>query len=113
MNKEELVKEISKKTKLSQKVSSEVLSATLEIIQKTVAKKQKVTLEKTVEETKTQILQYKMNNGIYNFNVVIEEKSSGKIVGAILAFASITSPLDLDVNILTESASTEYIGCER
>ena len=38
MNKEELVKEISKKTKLSQKVSSDVLSATLEIIQKTVAK---------------------------------------------------------------------------
>ena len=44
MNKEELVKEISKKTKLSQKVSSEVLSATLEIIQKTVAKGKKVTL---------------------------------------------------------------------
>ena len=34
MNKEELVKEIAKKTKLSQKVSSDVLSATLEIIQK-------------------------------------------------------------------------------
>ena len=45
MNKEELVKEISKKTKLSQKVSSDVLSATLEIIQKTVAKGKKVTLE--------------------------------------------------------------------
>ena len=44
MNKEELVKEISKKTKLSQKTSSEVLSATLEIIQKTVAKGKKVTL---------------------------------------------------------------------
>ena len=44
MNKEELVKEISKKTKLSQKVSSDVLSATLEIIQKTVAKGKKVTL---------------------------------------------------------------------
>ena len=43
MNKEELVKEISKKTKLSQKVSSDVLSATLEIIQKTVAKGKKVT----------------------------------------------------------------------
>ena len=35
MNKEELVKEISKKTKLSQKISSDVLSATLEIIQRT------------------------------------------------------------------------------
>ena len=44
MNKEELVKESSKKTKLSQKVSSDVLSATLEIIQKTVAKGKKVTL---------------------------------------------------------------------
>ena len=44
MNKEELVKEISKKTKLSQKISSDVLSATLEIIQKTVAKGKKVTL---------------------------------------------------------------------
>ena len=44
MNKEELVKEIAKKTKLSQKVSSDVLSATLEVIQKTVAKGKKVTL---------------------------------------------------------------------
>ena len=44
MNKEELVKEISKKTKLSQKISSDVLSATLDIIQKTVAKGKKVTL---------------------------------------------------------------------
>ena len=44
MNKEELVKEISKKTKLSQKVSSEVLSATLDVIQKTVSKGKKVTL---------------------------------------------------------------------
>lgn len=44
MNKEELVKEISKKTKLSQKISSDVLSATLEIIQKTVSKGKKVTL---------------------------------------------------------------------
>ena len=61
--------------------------------------------QKTVEETVTQIIRYKKNNGIYNFNVLIEEKSSGKIVGAILAFASITSPLDLEVNILTESAS--------
>ena len=44
MNKEELVKEISKKTKLSQKVSSDVLSATLETIEKTVSKGKKVTL---------------------------------------------------------------------
>ena len=39
-----LVKEIAKKTKLSQKVTSEVLSATLEVIQKSVAKGNKVTL---------------------------------------------------------------------
>ena len=44
MNKEELVKEIAKKTNLSQKVASEVLAATLDTIQKTVAKGKKVTL---------------------------------------------------------------------
>ena len=44
MNKEELVKEIAKKTNLSQKVSSEVLSALVETIQKTVSKGKKVTL---------------------------------------------------------------------
>ena len=44
MNKDELVKEIASKTKLSQKVSAEVLSATLEIIQKSVSKGKKVTL---------------------------------------------------------------------
>lgn len=44
MNKEELVKEISKKTKLSQKLSAEVLSATLDVIQTAVSKGKKVTL---------------------------------------------------------------------
>lgn len=44
MNKEELVKEISKKTKVSQKQAGEVLSATLDVIQKTVSKGKKVTL---------------------------------------------------------------------
>jgi len=44
MNKEELVKEISKKAKVTQKQASEVLSLTLETIQKTVAKGKKVTL---------------------------------------------------------------------
>ena len=44
MNKEELVKEISKKTKLSQKATSDVLSALIETIQKTVSKGKKVTL---------------------------------------------------------------------
>ena len=44
MNKEELVKEIAKKTNLSQKLSSDVLSALVETIQKTVSKGKKVTL---------------------------------------------------------------------
>ncbi len=44
MNKEELVKEIAEKSKLSQKVSAEVVGSLLETIQKTVAKGKKVTL---------------------------------------------------------------------
>ena len=44
MNREELVKEIAKTTKLSQKSVSEVLSATVESIQNTVKKGDKVTL---------------------------------------------------------------------
>mgnify|MGYP002626147397 FL=1 len=44
MNKEELVKEVSKKTKVSQKAAASILSATLETIEKTVSKGKKVTL---------------------------------------------------------------------
>ena len=44
MNKEELVKEVSKKAKASQKATADILSATLEIIEKTVSKGKKVTL---------------------------------------------------------------------
>jgi len=44
MNKEELVKEISKKSKVSQKLIGDVLTAILETVEKAVAKKQKVTL---------------------------------------------------------------------
>ena len=44
MNKEELVKEIADKTKLSQKTTGEVIGTLLEKIQKTVAKGKKVTL---------------------------------------------------------------------
>ena len=44
MNKEELVKEVSKKSKVSQKTAADILSATLETIQKTVSKGKKVTL---------------------------------------------------------------------
>ncbi len=44
MNKEELVQEISKKAKVTQKDASEVLGALVDTIQKTVAKGKKVTL---------------------------------------------------------------------
>ncbi len=44
MNKEELVKAVAEKAKLSQKQATEVIAATLETIQKTVAKGKKVTL---------------------------------------------------------------------
>jgi DNA-binding protein HU-beta len=44
MNKEELIQEVSKKTKASQKQVSEILGASLETIQKAVAKGRKVTL---------------------------------------------------------------------
>lgn len=44
MNKEELVKEVSKKAKVSQKDAANVIAATIETIQKTVASKKKVTL---------------------------------------------------------------------
>ena len=44
MNKEELVKEVSKKSKVSQKAVAGILSATLETIEKTVSKGKKVTL---------------------------------------------------------------------
>jgi DNA-binding protein HU-beta len=44
MNKEELVQEVAKKTKVSQKQTDEILAALVETIQKTVAKGKKVTL---------------------------------------------------------------------
>ena len=44
MNKEELVKEISKKSKVSQKAVATILAATLDTIEKTVKKGNKVTL---------------------------------------------------------------------
>ena len=44
MNKEELVQEIAKKAKVTQKDASEVLGALVDTIQKTVAKGKKVTL---------------------------------------------------------------------
>ena len=44
MNKEDLVKEVSKKLKVSQKSVSDVITVTLETVEKTVAKGKKVTL---------------------------------------------------------------------
>ena len=44
MNKEELVQEISKKAKVTQKEPNEVLSALIETVEKTVSKGKKVTL---------------------------------------------------------------------
>ena len=44
MNKEELVQEIAKKAKVTQKDASEVLGALVDTIQKTVSKGKKVTL---------------------------------------------------------------------
>lgn len=44
MNKEELVQEVSKKTKATQKQVSELISITLEVISKNVSKGKKVTL---------------------------------------------------------------------
>ncbi|MEB3206716.1 MAG: HU family DNA-binding protein [Vampirovibrionales bacterium] len=44
MNKEELVQEVAKKTKASQKSVAEILSTAIETIEKTVSKGKKVTL---------------------------------------------------------------------
>ncbi len=44
MNKEELVKTVAEKAKLSQKQTAEVVASILETVQKTVAKGKKVTL---------------------------------------------------------------------
>ena len=44
MNREELITEVAKKTKLSKKATSEVLSATIDAIQSAVKKGDKVTL---------------------------------------------------------------------
>ena len=44
MNKEELVQEVAKKAKTTQKDAAEIISTTLDVITKTVAKGKKVTL---------------------------------------------------------------------
>jgi DNA-binding protein HU-beta len=44
MNKEELVQEVAKKTKTTQKHAGEIITLTLDVIEKTVSKGKKVTL---------------------------------------------------------------------
>ena len=44
MNKEELVQEIAKKAKVTQKEASEILSVFIDVVEKTVSKGKKVTL---------------------------------------------------------------------
>lgn len=44
MNKEELVQEVAKRAKTTQKEASEIITATMDVITKTVAKGKKVTL---------------------------------------------------------------------
>ena len=44
MNKEELVKEVAKKAKVSQKAAADIIAATLDTVEKTVSKGKKVTL---------------------------------------------------------------------
>ena len=44
MNKEELVKEVSNKSEMSQKVTSDIISAFVDTVEKTVSKGKKVTL---------------------------------------------------------------------
>jgi DNA-binding protein HU-beta len=44
MNKEELVQEVAKKAKTTQKEAAEIITATMDVITKTVAKGKKVTL---------------------------------------------------------------------
>jgi DNA-binding protein HU-beta len=44
MNKEELIQEVAKKTKTSQKQVGDILATTIEVIQKNVSKGKKVTL---------------------------------------------------------------------
>lgn len=44
MNKEDLVKEVAKKTRISQKLASEIINLTLETIEKSVSKGKKVVL---------------------------------------------------------------------
>ncbi len=60
--------------------------------------------EETIEEVYKTIDNYYSNGDCVNdFYLVLEEKTSHKLVGAIIATAKTTTPLVLDVCILTDS----------
>ena len=60
--------------------------------------------ENTLEETYEAFeLCYSVENNPYDFYLILEDKTSHKIVGAIISTAIKTSPLILDVCILTEA----------
>ena len=60
--------------------------------------------EDTLEETYNTISRYYSHGDcVYDFYLVLEEKESLNLVGAIIATATKTSPLTLDVCILTDS----------
>ncbi len=58
--------------------------------------------ETTIEETYEAFeLSYSVKNNPYDFYLILEHKETHKIVGAIISTACKTSPLTLDVGILT------------
>lgn len=60
--------------------------------------------EETIEETYNTIdMFYSNGDCIHDFYLVLEEKETHKLVGAIIATAIKTTPLTLEVDILTDS----------
>lgn len=58
--------------------------------------------ENSIEETYEAFeICYSVKNNPYDFYLILEDKISKKIVGAIISTATTTSPLVLDVDILT------------
>ena len=60
--------------------------------------------ENTLEDTYEAFeMCYSVKDNPYDFYLILEEKTSHKIVGAIISTAIKTTPLILDVSILTEA----------
>lgn len=58
--------------------------------------------ETSIEETYEAFeVSYSVKNNPYDFYIILEHKETHKIVGAIISTATKTSPLTLDVGILT------------